>query len=103
MSRGGSRAGQGFDRWTVAVVEGVVSLIHGPGTRAAGATGDVSGAQSADGDAPTDAKAVRALAHTVPGVVAVRLAPTGQPVPAAAEPANAAVRARSPVQQEETS
>jgi CBS domain-containing protein len=67
------------DAWTVEVNEGVVSLtgpvvVPSQAPRPSGA-GDAALADMADADAAVEATAVRTLARTVPGVVAVRLRP----------------------------
>jgi CBS domain-containing protein len=69
-----------FDRWSVEVAEGVVTLSRAP-TSMAGRPGDSAGQDGdvpevADEDIAVEVKAVQTLARTVPGVVAVRLHPT---------------------------
>jgi CBS domain-containing protein len=73
-----SYTGRG-DAWTVEVADGVVSLtcmvaVPPEGPRR-DATGDATVADVADEDAAVEAAAVQTIAHTVPGVVAVRLRP----------------------------
>jgi CBS domain-containing protein len=77
---------QRFGTWTVSVCEGVVTVAPAPAADPAG-PGDAAITDIAAADAAADAHAVRTLAHTVPGVVAVRWSPAADepaPAPAAA-------------------